>query len=488
MLGDFKVTNNSLYSLPGGDIGFAAGVEIRREAYDENRDARLDGSITYTDAITGNVSDSDVVNSTGTPDSEGSRTVIAGFAEASVPLVSPDMGIPLFHTVDLQLAARYEDYSDFGGSGIKPRVAGAWKPIDALKIRGAWSKGFRAPNLLVINQAVGRSNARRDSVFCEAGVQNGTFAEFDDCLGFSSSTLERREVAEDIGPEDARNITFGAVLEPRGLTGPLSFLNNFTATIDRWDIERKNVVGVFGATNQISLDLVLRLNGSFNPNVVRLAPNIDDIAFLQGTAFEGNPFGGIDFTRDTYDNNETQTVKGIDYAVYYDLDDTSFGDFSFKVNATQMTDYFIDLSPGSQLIQDAIDSGLISDDISVSQEGDIVGQDGQPEWQANASVVWRHDSGFGAGLRYNYVGSFVDPSTGLDPDGNEFTVEDWGRTNIYAQYQFDKEGLLDNTRFRVGMNNAFDVQPPLADENFGYYNEYHSSRGRYIYFDISKSF
>lgn len=487
-LADFKVTNNSLFTLPGGDIGLAAGAEIRREGYTENRDNRLDGTFTFTDAITGIVSDSDVVNSTGTPDSDGSRTVVAGFAEASVPLVSPDMNIPLANTIDLQLAARYEDYSDFGGSGIKPRIAGAWKPIDAVKFRGAWSKGFRAPNLLVINQAVGRSNFREDSVFCEAGVQNGTFAEFDDCIGFANSTLERREVADDIGAEDARNITFGAVFEPRGLTGPLRFLNGFTATVDRWDIERKNVVGVFGAENQINLDLVLRLAGSSNPNVVRLDPNIDDIAFLAGTAFEGNPFGPIDFTRDTYDNNETQTVKGIDYALYYDIDDTPFGDFGFKINATQMTDYFIELSPGSQLIQDAINSGLISDDITVAQEGDIVGQDGQPEWQANASIVWRHSSGFGAGARYTYVGEFVDTSAGLNPDGEEFIVEDWGRTNIYAQYQFNRDGVLDDTRIRVGMNNAFDVQPPLADEDFGYYNEYHSSRGRYIYFDISKTF
>lgn len=487
-LADFKVTNNSLFALPGGNIGLALGAEVRREGYTENRDNRLDGKLTFTDAITGNISDSDVVNSTGTPDSDGARTVIAGFAEASVPVVSPEMNIPMFNTLDLQLAARYEDYSDFGASGIKPRIAAGWKPFDALKFRGAWSKGFRAPNLLVINQAVGRSNFREDSAFCEAGVQNGTFAEFDDCIGFANSTLERREVAEDIGAEDARNITFGAVFEPRGLTGPLGFLNGFTVTVDRWDIERKNVVGVFGAENQINLDLVQRLNGSSNPNVVRFAPNVDDIAFFQGTAFEANPFGAIDFTRDTYDNNETQTVKGIDYALYYDLDDTRFGDFGFTLNATQMTDYFIELSPGSRLIQDAINSGLISDDITVAQEGDIVGQDGQPEWQANASMVWRHASGFGLGARYTYIGEFVDTSAGLNPEGEEFIVEDWGSTNVYAQYQFDGNGALADTRFRIGMNNAFDVQPPLADETFGYFNEYHSSRGRYIYFDVRKNF
>ncbi len=488
LLADFKVTNGDLYALPGGSIGFAAGVEMRRESYTENRDQRLDGTYVFTDAVTGVASDSDVVNTSGTPDSDGSRTVFAGFAEASVPLVSPNMNIPLVNTLDLQLAARIEDYSDFGSSGIKPRVAAAWKPFDALKLRGAWSQGFRAPNLLVINQAVGRSNSREDSVFCEAGVQNGTFADFGACIGFSNSTQERREVAENIGSEDATNTTFGGVFEPRGMSGALGFLNNLTVTVDRWEIERENVVGVFGAENQINLDLVLRLSGSSNPNVVRDAPNIDEIAYLQGTAFESNPFGDILFTRDTYDNNESQTVKGIDYALYYDLDDTPFGNFNFKFNATQMTDYFIALSPGSQLIRDAVDSGLISDDIAVSQEGDIVGINGQPEWQASANVTWRHDSGVGAGIRYSYVGEFIDDSAGLDPAGDPFIVEDYGSTNVYAQYRFETDNLLDRTRFRVGMNNAFDVRPPLADEDFGYFNEYHSSRGRYIYFDISKNF
>jgi len=488
-LADFKVTNGSVFTLPGGPVGLAAGVEIRREAYSEDRDPRLDGTITFTDLVTGNVSDSDVVNTSGTPDSEGARTILAGFGELALPLVSPDMDIPLVETFDVQLAARYEDYSDFGGSGIKPRVAAAWKPFDALKLRGAYSLGFRAPNLLVINQAVGRSNFREDAVFCEAGVQNGTFADYDDCLGFANSTQERREVAADIGPEDDRNITFGGVFEPRGLTGGLSFLNNLTVTVDRWDIKRENVVGVFGATNQISLDLVLRLNGSFNPNVVRDTANIDDLAFLQGTAFENNPFGEILFTRDTYDNNESQRVKGIDYALYYDLDDTDFGDFKFKFNATQMTDYFIALSPGSVLIRDAIESGQISDDISIAQEGDIVGINGQPEWQAGVSVSWRHDSGFGAGARYDYVGDFIEEGPGLDPDGNPFVIEDYGTANVYAQYEFeDGNNLLQDTRIKIGMNNAFDVKPPLADENYNYFNEYHSSRGRYIYFDISKDF
>lgn len=487
-LADFKVTNGSLFSLPGGNVGLATGVEVRREGYKENRDPRLDGTITFTDRVTGNVSDSDVMNSSGTPDSSGSRTVLGIFAEAAVPLVSPDMNIPLIQTLDLQLAARYEDYSDFGGSGIKPRVAVGWKPFDALKLRGAWSKGFRAPNLLVVNEAVGRSNTREDSVFCTAGVQNGTFASFSDCNGFTASTEERRIVAEDIGPEDDTNITYGAVFEPRFFSGGLNFLNGLTMTVDRWDIKRENVVGVFGGENQINLDLVQRLNGSFNPNVIRDTPNVDDIAFVAGTSFAGNPFGDIIRVLDTYDNNENQRVKGIDYALYYDLDDTPLGDFGLKFNATQMTDYFISLSPGSLAIRAAVEAGQISDEITIAQEGDIVGIEGQPEWQAGVSLTWRHDSGFGAGARYDYVGDFIEEGPGTDPEGNAYVIDSYGTTNVYVQYDFDTKNLLNDTRFRVGMNNAFDVAPPLADESFGYFAEYHSSRGRYIYLDVSKRF
>lgn len=483
---DYKLTKNDLFSLPGGDIGFAFGVEARYEGYEEDRDARLDGTITFTDAVTGEVSQTDVYGTSPTPDSSGSRNVYAAFTEFSVPLVSPDMNIPLVNTLDLQLAARIEDYSDFGSSGVKPRVAAAWKPFEFVKFRGAWSEGFRAPNLIVVNEGVDRSNAREDAYFCEAGVRNGTFATFGDCTGFTEGRTERRSVADDIGPEDDTNVTYGVVLEPRGLEGVFSVLNPMTITVDFWDIERENVVGVFGAANHIALDYLLRLQGSSNPNVVRDDPDDDDIAYFGAAGLD--PAGDILFIRDTYDNNENIDVEGIDFAIYYDLDDTPLGDFGLKVNATKLEKYFINLSPGAQQIADAVESGLISDEITVAQEGSIILQNGQPEWQAGASLTWRHPSGFGAGLRTSYIDEFIDTGAGLNPDGDPFIVEDWTTTNMYLQYDFGRDGPLDGLRLRLGANNVFDQEPPLADETNGYDAAYHSIRGRQIYVDLRKEF
>ncbi|MAL10606.1 MAG: TonB-dependent receptor [Maricaulis sp.] len=485
-LADFSVTRGNVFSVPGGDVGIAAGVEVRYEGYDEDRDARLDGTITFTDSVTGEVSETDVYGTSPTPDSSGSRSISAGYVEMSVPLVSPDMNIPLIQTLDLQIASRYEHYSDFGGSGLNPRVAASWTPFEGLMFRGAYSEGFRAPNMLVVNEAVDRSNAREDSYFCEAGVRNGTFANYAACTGFSVGRTERRSVADDIGPEDDVSITYGVVFEPSGFAGPLRFMNAMTITVDRWEIQRRGVVGVFGAENHISLDYLLRLQGQSNPNVVRADPNQDQINYFNAAGL--TPVGDILFIRDTYDNNEDIDVEGFDYGFYYEIENTRFGDFDLSVNATYLDTFFIALSPGAQQIRDAVDSGLISNEITVSQEGDIIRQDGQPEWNISGTLTWRHDSGWGAGALVSHMSDFIDTGAGLDPNGDPFIVEEFTTMNAYLEYEFDRAGAFEDLRIRVGSNNLFDQDPPLADETNGYDAAYHSIRGRQVYIDIRKNF
>ena len=145
-LADAKFSNGAFYSLPGGDVGAAVGVEWRHESYADDRDDRLDGTTTFTDSVTGVTFASDVLGSSATPDTNGSRDVFSAFVELAVPVVSPDMNIPLVYSIEMQLAARAESYSDVG-SVIKPKIAASWHLFEQLQIRGAYSEGFRAPNL-----------------------------------------------------------------------------------------------------------------------------------------------------------------------------------------------------------------------------------------------------------------------------------------------------------------------------------------------------
>ena len=45
---DFKVSNAVLFDLPAGPVGMLIGAEYREESFSDNRDDRLDGTITYT--------------------------------------------------------------------------------------------------------------------------------------------------------------------------------------------------------------------------------------------------------------------------------------------------------------------------------------------------------------------------------------------------------------------------------------------------------
>jgi iron complex outermembrane recepter protein len=89
-------------------------------------------------------------SSEATPESY-KRDISATFTEVTVPLVgqaSDDMMPPL---VELSLAARFENYGDFGDT-FNPRFGVRWVPAHSFKLRTSWGSSFKAPNLLDLYQ------------------------------------------------------------------------------------------------------------------------------------------------------------------------------------------------------------------------------------------------------------------------------------------------------------------------------------------------
>ena len=68
------------------------------------------------------------------------------FGELYVPIVGAGQQIPGMERLELTGAARYTDYSDFGGN-TSPKVSLLYSPISSLKLRGSYSESFRAPFL-----------------------------------------------------------------------------------------------------------------------------------------------------------------------------------------------------------------------------------------------------------------------------------------------------------------------------------------------------
>jgi outer membrane receptor protein involved in Fe transport len=415
-----------------------------------------------------------------TPDTRGSRSVQGAFVELAVPLVSAEMNIPLVHSLDLQLAARAENYSIFG-SVAKPKVALAWRPASWMMVRTAWSEGFRAPNLpQLYEEGVERSNTRTDWIRCEVELRAGRIANFNACSA-SVSSLSQRSGSQELKPEESENFTVGMVVEPRFLPAEWGDL---TLTLDYWNIQQESLIGIFGDANALTLDYLLRTQGDSNPNVVRAAPTQAQIDAAAGTGLA--PVGTLIRVIDNYRNLQPRDVDGIDFGAYYDLDDTPWGDFSWRLNAAKLLTFFQDPSEESALLLAAQAAGDIDPSVRIVGANDLRLQNGLPEWRATSTITWRNGS-WGAGFYSSYVSEVVDTSATL-ADGTEWVVDDWLTHNVYAQYDFDIPGVLNDTRIRVGVRNIEGKDPPLADQSAGYLGSLHSNRGRWFYATLRKRF
>ena len=484
-LADFKISRDDLFVLPGGNLGVAAGIEWRRETFSDDRDPRLDGTITWTDSVIAGVTNgSDVAGTSPSPDTDGRRTVYSAFTEVFVPVVSRDMNIPLVEQFNVQLAGRVEHFQDINATAVVPRVAASWTTIPGVTLRGAWSQGFRAPNLVQVNDdGTTRSNTRDDIVFCQAQVQKGLLSGLDACPG--AGVISFRSGARNLKPEDSESINLGIVLEP-------AFLPGLTLTADYWRVRQTGLVGTFGDDNAIALDLLRRLSGSTNPNVIRAAPTAEDIALFTGTGLA--PTGRIIQVLDPYLNLDSRVSKGWDFGLNYRVPDFGAGKFTLRANAARLVSFVQSAGSDGQELIDAIADGTLPPDVTVGGLGELLEIEGRPKWRVSGSVNW--ESGpVEVGVYGQYTGEVWDTSVvrdillvSDDPNANFYRVHDQLLINLSLSYTIRNDTPLNGTRLRFAVNNLFDRDPPLADETYGFFSELYTARGRVFHIELRTRF
>ena len=479
-LWDFKINRPDLLSWYAGDIGLAAGVEYRYESRVDNRDENIDGTVTYTDWYTGNVSDSNVFTHSTSADIRGSRNVKSAFVELAVPLVSPAQDIPLVQSLDLQLAGRYEEYSD-AGDVFKPKLAVAWNVNDSLLLRGSRSGGFRAPGLELANSdTVIRFGGGTDPIRCEALVEKGTFANYNLCNvspTVRATINNATSYGENVGPETTRQSSYGFVFEPRFLPDAAGSIQ---LSVDAWKVEIENPIGSLGSTNELLYDAYLRaVEGSFNPNVIRAAVTPADIALFAGSGIAAA--GIVTNVLTSYENQQPLVAKGVDYNFNWRLRETTWGNLSFVLNVSQLKEYTQQKPTQLQLVASAIANGdlhIIAQGLGAANEVGINGA--KPEWRGSATLIWNHGD-WTARLRDNYIGSVISGAYG---DGTAFDVEATHRWSLSVKKDF-RDGWFQGSAVEVGARNLFDKEPPLGASG-NYLAALHESYGRYLYLAISK--
>lgn len=475
---DFRISNSEALRGWAAPIGLAAGVEWRREYYEEDRDPRLDGTIIFDPSNVSGISD--VVGVSPTRDSSASRNVFSAFAEALVPLIRSDTA-PI-GDVTLQLAGRIEHFDDVKATAAKPKFALSWQPVPPVALRAAWSGGFRAPNLVQLN--------RGDVSRLNLGIEDFWRA---DVTGDPASTgatyvASVRQSNPNLDNEDTETIVAGFAVDLHRALGSKA-VRRLSLSFDYWRFDQRGVIGAFGDEEALALDFLLRKQGQSNPNVQRLPATPEDIAAFAAwnAANPGDqraPAGQVAFIIDPYINLDRQLASGFDFGLASQFDFERFGRVRLSGEAT----YLRRLDVVRNELLAALAENPAFEGAFDSLAVDRIRLDGNPRWRATASFAWRKDV-FGIGGSVRYISTFLDTAAFITREGQRlfWLVEDDVRLNLYGEVEAPL-GRRNSARVRFGVNNVLDRPPPLVDESLGYRPDYHQLKGREYYVSLRGRF
>ncbi|WP_245409690.1 TonB-dependent receptor domain-containing protein [Allosphingosinicella vermicomposti] len=269
-----------LVALPGGDLTAAVGGQFRRESLDNPSSNAPNDTNPYARYYG--------INAVGV---QGSRDIWSLNYEVTAPIL--DM-------LRVRALGSYDHYST-GQKAFSPSFDMEFSPIDALKIRGSWSRGFRAPNLNESFQlpATGYQNANIVcsepvyAAFCAAHASNPSYYAGGYSPGLTS--LGNPELK----PEKSTGYTIGAVFQPN---------RNMTLTVDFWQTKIKNLIVPPSVTGDI-IEQYYTNNGVVNVPGVTVTPGNPDpqnpnalplLGFIEAPFQNANAFlgRGIDATAD----------------------------------------------------------------------------------------------------------------------------------------------------------------------------------------------
>jgi len=259
---DFSITGDTGFELPGGTIAIATGIDLRREEYKFNGDAR---AAEERPTIYGAPFDD------GNALASVSRDIKAVFVEAL---------LPVFDQLEVNLAARYDHYEGFGGT-TNPKVGIKYTPTEGLLFRAGYSTGFRAPSFNQLYNGVSAEPYTgldlADPLHCEGGiVQPGN----PQCEPINPTMVYGGK--DDLAPEESKQSSLGFVW---------AATDNVSLNVDWWEIIKEGTIQT--------------------PGLDRLIENYD----LYSANFLRGPEGNIVAVDNRYINAGERTTSGIELGV-----------------------------------------------------------------------------------------------------------------------------------------------------------------------------
>lgn len=443
--------NGPVFTLPAGKVNVALGGEFQREGLS---------------AVPDNNSANDLwVDSPTILPFDQNRQVESAYGELEVPLLSPAQGVRGIYTLNLDGALRYDYYKKVGTSTV-PKIDVKYQPFDdQLTLRASAGKSFLAPTLYDLYGPVTQGSS---NVITYNGANGVTYNEvqFQDVSG-SNPKLQ---------PSKADEWSAGFVLTPKAV-------RNLSFTFDFYDVVQH---GLIGSIDQATIVQSVENLGAASPYASYV-----HFGSATGPGPSGNAAGQISdkplaevylVTPDV--NLGANAEKFFDTSIDYIYDAGRFGEFDFAGTVTAYSSYLIQELPTQNYYQYA---GHVS-----TNAADVSGVGGTvPRWRTYVSEEWKFH-GFDVLAAQTFVPSVTDIGSGGSNESPPLHVPAYVQYDFAVGYKFTNLRWVNGMTVRVGVNNAFNYQPPVApydlQETLADIGTYGGAVGRIFYVDASYKF
>ncbi len=403
----------SLFEMDAGTIEYATGYENTREWFSDISDSETMGGR---------------ILSTGGASGQGARSSDSVYGE---------LMIPVLEQLILNLAGRYDDYSDVG-SQFTPQVSMEYRPMDELLIRALYAETFRAPDMQRIYGDITTGfNQVSDPLGCtnNGGTPNDTTSPISACNGELYITVLTGPNS-DLEPETGTNYNLGVVYST----------DDFDVSLDFWTLEIENIVNNLGSQSILN-----------NP-------------VLYGSLITRDAEGIASIVNATAQNLSFYESNGLDFSSSYRFE-TDFGLIRFNL------DVAYNLKDESQfsVLTDVTDNLAITN---------------IPDYRANFRTSWEMDN-LSSTISINHISKMNGTNkSAFVPDdipvyGRQY-IPSYTLVNWTAAYNYGNDSSI-----TFGINNVFDQGVVEDKTNWGwphYAREYQSPVGREYFVALSHTF
>lgn len=409
----------------GGEIGWAAGVQVRKETF--KVEPFEISNLALHPGPSGNGPFSFLA---GTNAADEDQTIYAIFGELQVPL---------YDNIDIQVAMRYEDYGGEIGSTFDPKFAAKWQVNDQFAVRGSAQTSFRGPTL---NMLSGRATTLQFVAPTSAFKAVDTFGN------------------PELNPESAFSFNIGGIFERGG----------FYASLDYYNFDFSDPI------------IVEDFNPIVNAAIAALAtPTTDDDAILNRVQFNdpaAPSASTISRIITNIVNGPDIKTSGVDLRVENTWFNVGGGELSAGLDATYVIEYDVD----DFLIEDVVVAG--GDRVGQFNRSNF--SRSMPQLKASIFANYNFDAGWGNhNLRgvVRYTDSYTDERGDITPlngvDNSE--IDSMVTVDLFYRTELPHDFALG-----ISVVNVFDEEPPFAQFDLSYDPYTHNPFGRTVKVSVSK--